>query len=240
LYFCLFLYFVLAAVIAAFAERDSIINAKGSSLVGRGIGLEKKSSIFPKSVLLDVPLLNQMDAPRLFNGCEVTSLAMLLNYVGVQVTKNELASKVKKVPLNYSNHLKGNPNEGFVGDMENGPGLSVYNGPIYNLAKEYGGNRAVNLTNSPFTDVLKMVAQGHPVWIVTTATFTPVSSFEVWNTPQGKVKITLEDHSVLITGYDDQSIYINDPYGYKNRKVERASFIKAWEQMGSQAIIIKN
>ena len=222
----------------SFAD-NQIQVSKINNAAGRKIALEKMSSIFPKSIVLDVPLINQMDSPRLYNGCEVTSLAMLLNYVGVNVTKNELAAKVKKVPLDYGNGLKGNPNAGFVGDMENGPGLSVFNGPINDLAKEYAGDRVENLTNSPFQDLLKKVAQGHPVWIITTTTFTP-PSFQVWNTPQGKVNITLQGHSVVITGYDDQYIYINDPYGYKNRKVEREIFIETWEKMGSQAITIEN
>ncbi len=45
---------------------------------------------------LDVPLINQMDSPKLYNGCEVASLAMILNYSGYHVTKNELANEVKK------------------------------------------------------------------------------------------------------------------------------------------------
>ena len=38
---------------------------------------------------LNVPIENQM--PDLPNGCEVTSLSMLMNYYGIRVTKNELA-----------------------------------------------------------------------------------------------------------------------------------------------------
>ena len=84
---------------------------------------------------------------------------MILNYNGYHVTKNELANNIKTVPLTYSNGLKGNPNEGFVGNMENGPGLAVYNGPIYDLAKKYAGSKVVNLTNDPFTDLLKRVSK---------------------------------------------------------------------------------
>ncbi|MFJ7725058.1 C39 family peptidase [Neobacillus sp. NPDC097160] len=195
--------------------------------------------IFPDRMQLDVPLLNQMDKPKLYNGCEVTSLAMILNYHGVKVTKNELAENIKTVPLNYSNGKKGNPNAGFVGDMVNGPGLGVYNSPVLELAQKYVGNRAVNLTNSSFTDLLKKVGQGLPVWIITTSNFTPVSVFQKWDTPQGKIDITFSEHSVAITGYDENYIYVNDPYGEKNKKLNRESFIKAWEQMGKQAIVIE-
>lgn len=49
--------------------------------------------------LLDVPIIRQMDAPRLYNGCEVTSLAMLLVDNGFHVTKNQLAEEIKYVPF---------------------------------------------------------------------------------------------------------------------------------------------
>ena len=212
---------------------------EANPLKTRQVALQKDSPILPKSKLLDVPLINQMTKPMLYNGCEVTSMAMILQYHGVKVTKNDLAENIRTVPLTYTNGLKGNPNVGFVGNMAKGPGLGVYNGPMLDLAKKYVGDRAVNLTNSPFTDVLKKVSQGLPVWIITTSRFAPVSVFETWNTPQGKIQITFSEHSVAITGYDDKYIYVNDPYGVKNRKCDRENFIKAWEQMGSQAIVIE-
>src|SRR4051794_33270304 len=48
--------------------------------------LAKGAPKLPDSILLDVPLINQMDQPLLYNGCEVTSLAMILNFNGVDVT----------------------------------------------------------------------------------------------------------------------------------------------------------
>lgn len=203
------------------------------------LALANKEPVLRKSQLLDVPLLNQMDQPQLKNGCEVTSLAMILNYNGVTVTKNELANMIKTVPLIDGNNKKGNPNIGFVGDMVNGPGLSVYNGPIFDLAKKFAGKKAVNLTNSPFVDLLKKVSKGYPVWVITTNDFEPGAKFQKWDTLQGTIYITYSGHSAVITGYDENYIYVNDPYGFKNRKVEIESFINSWEEMGKQAIVIE-
>ncbi|GGC97651.1 C39 family peptidase [Pontibacillus salipaludis] len=188
---------------------------------------------------LNVPLLNQMDAPRLYNGCEVTSLAMVLNYHNVDVKKNELANQIDRVPLTYSNGLKGNPNEGFVGDMENGPGLSVYHGPIYELAKSYVGERAVDLTGSDPETLYEYVKVGKPIWVITTGNFAPANDFKTWNTPHGEVDVSYSVHSVVITGYSEEYVYINNPYGEKNQKVDRHLFEQAFKQMGSQAIVIK-
>jgi uncharacterized protein YvpB len=203
------------------------------------LALKEKEPILLNSKIIDVPLINQMDQPQLKNGCEVTSLAMLLNYHGIKVTKNQLAHEINRVPIIDRNNKMGNPNIGFVGNMENGPGYSVYNGPIFDLAKKYAGRSAVNLTDSSFTDLLKKVSTGSPVWVITTNNFKPGAVFKKWDTIQGPVYITLSEHSVVITGYDQKFIYVNDPYGYKNRKVERVSFINAWEEMGKQAIVIE-
>jgi uncharacterized protein YvpB len=192
----------------------------------------------PNEKILDVPLLLQMDAPRLYNGCEVTSLAMVLNYSGISVSKNELASNITTVPLNYEDGTNGNPNVGFVGNMADGPGLGVYHGPIFKLAQTYVNNRVEDLTKQPFSAVIEKVALGSPVWVITTTTFAPTTEMKNWSTPQGTVDVTYKMHSVVVTGYDQESIYINDPYGGKNKKVNKENFIKAWEQMGSQAIVI--
>lgn len=190
---------------------------------------------------MDVILYNQMDAPRLYNGCEVTSLAMLLHYSGYkEVTKNTLANEIKRVPLNYENGLKGNPEDGFVGDMENGPGLGVYHGPIYQLAKKYAGNQAVDLTGKSVKKAIyESLEKGYPVWVITTSTFAKTDNIETWNTPNGKIDVSFKMHSVVITGYDKEHVYLNNPYGEKNQKVDRDQFEESWKQMGSQAVIIK-
>jgi uncharacterized protein YvpB len=193
--------------------------------------------VLAEEIQLDVPLFNQMDAPRLYNGCEVTSLAMLLGFWGINISKNELADQIPRVPLQYGDGKHGNPNMGFVGNMEDGPGLGVYHEPIFQLAQTYVNEplKVINLSNHPFSALLEKISQGKPVWVITTTSFSPIQQFQSWSTPQGSVDITFKMHSVVITGYDQEYIYVNDPYGTKNKKVNREAFIASWEQMGSQA-----
>ncbi|RYG72882.1 hypothetical protein EU245_08735 [Lentibacillus lipolyticus] len=214
------------------AQSTAVFKAETNSL--QTIAKETPESIAP----MDVPLINQMDEPKLYNGCEVSSLAMLLNYHGYDATKNELAAKVPRVPLTYEDGQKGNPNEGFVGDMENGPGLSVYHGPVHELAQQYAGEKAIDLTGEPVELLYHYISHGLPVWVINTVNFVPGTDFQTWDTPAGNIDITFDVHSAVVTGYDENYVYVNNPYGLKNQKVGRENFEAAWEQLGSQAIVI--
>ncbi len=191
-------------------------------------------------VMLDVPLINQMTTPRLYNGCEVTSLTMMMNYAHINVTKNQLAARLTSVPIDYDNGEHGNPNAGFVGDITgDNPGIGVYHGPIYQLAKTQTSH-VKDLTGASFDTVIKQLEAGRPVWTITTVSFAPVDSMETWQTPQGPVKITYDMHSVVIVGFNraKQKIYINNPYGQKQQAVDWQDFQAAYKQMGSQAIVL--
>lgn len=195
---------------------------------------------------LNVPLIKQY--PELPRGCEVTSLAMILNYVGIEVDKMTLAMEVKKDTTPYSISADGkitygNPYDGFVGNMYNwnDNGYGVYHGPIFELAKSYAKEAAIDLTGLEFEEILYVVQQGNPVWVITNGSFSPLSDkeFTIWHTPTGIVKTTSRLHSVVITGFTEDKVYINNPLQDKNNiGLNRKEFKKAWEQMGNQAIAI--
>ena len=201
-------------------------------------------------VKLDVPIVNQLDDSNggraLGDGCEVASLAMLLQNAGVKVSKEELQDAMPTVPLVGEDGLRGNPNRAFVGDMAGVPGsqggYSVYHGPVAALAQQYLLNRSfkvVDLTGQNFTVMLKELASGNPCWVITTTSMQPDLIEEIWETPDGTVRVNWMLHSVVVTGYDDESVYINDPYGYtQNVPYDRKGFEAAWKLMGSQAVCI--
>lgn len=188
---------------------------------------------------INVPLEKQLaDLP---NGCEVTSLSMLLNYYDIDVSKLELSSNIKHVSSFIGNNYRGNPHEGFVGYMSiENAGWCVYNEPLYDVAKKYT-KRIRNYTGNSFVRVLKLVSKGHPVMIITTLKFNRVNDMQTWQTKQGKVHVTPSSHACVITGYNKKKriVYVNDPYGVKNKKVSLKKIEASYNQQGKQALYVQ-
>ena len=189
---------------------------------------------------LNVPLENQM--PDLPNGCEVTSLSMLMNYYGIKVSENELAETIQHVDsFTDGGKYRGNPHQGFVGHMTiANAGWCVYNEPLYNVARKYTSH-IENITGSDFLSLLKLVSTGHPVIIITTTTFNKVNNMQTWDTNTGKVNVTPSSHACVITGYSKPKkvVYVNNPYGYKNQPVNWKNLQASYNQQGRQALYIR-
>ncbi len=208
-----------------------------------GMNYHSHSYELKEKSILEAPLILQN--PELPRGCEVTSLAMLLQYAGVTVDKMTLAAEIKKDPAPYK--IKngkiyfGNPYYGFVGNMYmlDEPGYGVYHGPVRKLMDKYLPGKTIDLTGYDFQDVLLFISEEIPVWVVVNTVFSELSpaEFQTWHTQQGPVKVTYKQHAVLLTGYDERFVYFNDPLnGIKNKKADRDSFQAAWVQMGKQAV----
>lgn len=216
------------------------------------IHTESQSSAPPKSVepaakprpakaMLNVPIISQN--PELKFGCEVTSLAMLLRYVGHDVDKLTLARQVKKdaeplVQKNGDIRAWGDPNKGFVGDMTGKrKGFAVYNKPVEELLRRYVGERAVNLTGKSYEAMLDSVAAGRPVVVWATGDFAMPTEWESWIKDGKKIVAPFDEHVVLLVGYDERHAYVNNPLtGVKQQRVKHGALRKSWEALGRQAI----
>lgn len=204
------------------------------------------TAALPSSALLHVSAQSQL--PELANGCEVTSLSMLLAYEGHPVSKVILAEEEPqdKTPLVMNQETKqiiswGNPDVGFVGSVtgQTQMGYGIYHGPLVKLVDEISPNRGLDLTGLPFSDIENVVAHGTPVLVWDTATFSPTDDWVTWQSPTGLVHATFDEHAVLLVGYTDDAVYINNPLtGIAAQKVPIQSFVEAWEQMGKQAITV--
>ncbi|REC32923.1 family C39 peptidase [Enterococcus pseudoavium] len=199
-----------------------------------------------KQELIDVPLENQNTGEiPLENGCEITALSMLLNYYGYKTNKNELAELLNYVPVyeNETEGIRGNPHEGFVGNIYEGlDAMGVAVEPIAEVAEKVidDSHEVVASTTTSFDDLAQIVNEGEPVWVVTTVDFEvpTTEDFKIWQTNDGEVTVSPLCHAVVITGVDQAKVYVNDPHGYKNESVDRERFEKIYKAMGSQSLYL--
>lgn len=222
--------------------RNSLLNRTEQFTFHTNKNIIVKSIHTKKTVMLNVVLMKQN--PELKYGCEVTSLAMMLNYAGVKVDKMELFRTIQKDndPLIRSasgDILKwGNPNDGFVGDMTGiKPGYAVFDQPIASLVNKYLPNRAFNLTNQPFESLLQHVSDGHPIVVWTTGDFQMPDRWESWYHGTQLIKTPLDLHAVVLVGYDQNNVFVNDPLsGKKQYKINKIQFIHSWNALNCRAV----
>jgi len=203
-----------------------------------------KPKPLPASALIQVPPQSQY--PQLPNGCEVTSLSMLLTAVGHPVNKMTLSRMIAYDPTPRVEDAQGrtvswgNPNVGFVGSMtvwQNGFG--VYHGPVTALLNKILPGRAVDMTGKPVSALLRQVADGIPVEIWVTTTLKPTNLWVTWQSPEGPVRTTYDEHAVLLVGYNKTDLFINNPLnGEGAQAVPRQDLLGAWYQMGEQAVSV--
>lgn len=250
--------YVIFSILVGCSAKQSPSEKQGSSavhkhekvakIVNQKLQKETSESLQPSApsakekAILDVPLISQN--PELKYGCEVTSLAMVLQHAGIQVNKIELANNIKKDndPLIIGKggdviHW-GNPKDGFVGDMTGkNKGYAVYVQPLQELMERYLPGRTVNLTGKSFDDVLSQIKIGKPVVVWTTGDYNVPKRWESWNHGSEQINATRDLHAVVLTGFEPGYVYVNDPLTVKKgNKVNQQTFIQSWNSLGKQAL----
>lgn len=182
---------------------------------------------FSTPVSLEVPLLYQK--PELPEGCEVTSLTMVLNYLGVDVDKCTLSDSY----LPKTNDLKGDPNLYYLGNPK-GNGYYCYAPVLVKTVEAYNEEngtslKAEDLTGCNLATLYTRVEEGNPVI--------------VWGTLQWEIPKTHENglydnlHCMVLSGYSEDTVTITDSI-YGLTTVDRATFEIVWYAMGQMAMTV--
>lgn len=195
-----------------------------------------------KNIILDVEIINQL--PEYKNGCEATSLTMMLNYAGVNVNKDSVIEKVKRdsTPIKYDSEGNiiewGNPKLGFVGDITGKtPGYIIDPVALAPVINEYLPNKALDLTGSDYSELEKILSSGRPIVVWITSKFVEPELSYTWTSNGETINSYLSQHAVLVTGMDEDYIYYNDPLtGVKNDKIDKETFKSVWTKMGNKAL----
>ena len=200
-----------------------------------------------KPVLLRVPIMRQL--PQLPNGCEVTSLAMLLTAAGIPTDKMTLAREQKtdrrqpvfeKGAQGDLSRIRswGDPNQAFVGNVYGRYGYGIYHGPLSKLLTAKAGSRGRDLTGQDFESLLDVIDNGSAVMIWATTTLRPTSQWVTWRGPRGIVRATFREHAVVLVGHSPGRLVVKNPLTGRRQTVPAKPLIAAWRQLGGQAFAV--
>ena len=182
--------------------------------------------------------------PNYPSGCETIALYTLLKYYGVNVSPETLINNLKKGDGPYWEgdiRYGGNPEIEFVGNPKASNGYGVYQKPIIALANQYKSG-IVDYTGHSLNQVLELVKNGTPVQVWVSIKLQNTSVCATWiNKETGKeIDWICHLHSLVIVGFNDNYVYVSDPYTGKTEKYSRSQFQKIYNLFGKRAIYYPN
>lgn len=188
-----------------------------------------------------IPVIGQM--PELPTGCEATAATMLLQWAGVDVTKEDIANSLVKgpAPKSMDGILYGaNPNRAFVGDPFSIYGYGVFHEPIADVLNTYLEGSVHDATGISFKNLLKILSSGRPVIAWATIDMKEPRVSKTWYDEYGnEVVWKTPEHALVLVGYTKNQIIAHDPYTGSKVYYPISAFESNWEAMGRQAVTVE-
>ena len=203
---------------------------------------ERKITIRSKTVMINnFPVYSQF--PNYPNGCETIALYLMLKYYGVNVSPETLVNNLAKGDgVHWENGIiyGGNPEIEFVGDPRDQHGYGVYQKPIINLASKYKSGMT-DYTGHSLSQVLEIVKSGKPVqvWVSINLKNTSVCADWTHKASGKKINWICSLHSVVVIGFNDNYVYVSDPYTGDIERYRKSQFQKMYNLFGKRAIYFR-
>ena len=180
--------------------------------------------------------------PELPNGCEVTSLAIALNYHGFNVSKGVLAD----LYLPRGRIGSTSPYDAYIGNPRiKNASWYCYSPVIVRCGNSYLSGQgseyqAVDLTGQDFERLLVELDEGRPVIFWGTLSMGSPSYGSDWVIGGTRYAKHYNLHCLVLTGYDLEKnlVYVSDPLR-GNVTYNLTTTKKRYEQMKKQAVVIK-
>ena len=195
-------------------------------------------------IVPDVPFISQANYP---SGCESVSTVMALNYAGINISVDDFidyylsrADFVYENGKTYGYH----PNNYFMGNPYTSNGFGCYapciEKAIVNLLPE--GFVLSNTTGKSISYLCETyINKGIPVIFWATVYMVGTSDGPTWNLVENNKTYTWvnNEHCLLLTGYDDEYYYFNDPMAGQVR-YDRETVEKRYKALGMQSLAVYN
>lgn len=193
--------------------KESIYYFGNSGQLRRGYSVYGKTELFSdnsgkvyEAYNSSAPIISQL--PSLPTGCEATAVAMLLQYAGISISKEQVANET----LSSSN-----PNTGFVGNPYSRSSGWVLASGIESVIRRNIGTS--ELMNGDYLDEIKYkLTEGHLV----AAWLGNINGFS--------------EHCVTLTGFSNSAVKYNNPWTGKSEVMSWSDFRYHWNLVWNNAL----
>ena len=191
-------------------------------------------------VQLDVE--NILQLPELPSGCEIVSLAIVLNYLGFEADPVSLCDNY----LEKSGFGEGDPFFTYIGDPKrSGMGMGCYAPCIQNAARAFLNDvgdekyRVKNVSGEPFSVFENYIDKGVPVILWGTTNMDCDSTlFMTFYTDSGEVVWRAHSHCLVLIGYTANTYIFCDPLKEGISEYQKSDVSDSHELVYRQALVI--
>ena len=178
--------------------------------------------------------------PALPTGCEMTSLAMVLDFMGVKADKCDLADKyLDKGPVGKVNFWKA-----FVGNPRNARSYGCYAPVVVNTANRYlraknSSMRATYYAGKTLEFLTSYTRAGYPVIVWCTIDCRQARDTATWVVNGEKIRWRSPQHCVVFLGIKNGKAVIADPTYGRIKLYDKELFRRSYTALYEQAVIIR-
>lgn len=193
-----------------------------SSAEAEAEGLRTSSSA---EVKLDVPRYKQAHSLT----CESSAASMAANFYGVPLSEEEI---MEALPRDE------NPNLGFRGRPDGVPGgltdYGVYADPIREILMANG--LEATYVEDGLEGIKRALDRRHPVIAWVTYRLRKQEPVEITLSTGQEVKMVNYEHTVVVTGYNQEGFWVNDPYDGQEYFYKSADLARSFGYLDNMAL----
>ncbi len=204
-----------------------------------------------KYIIKNVGHTTQYD--DLITGCEIVSTKIVLSYYGKKVSYDDMLKHLKKsnLKLTRRGRLYGqSPDDAFIGDPKQLSGFGCFPMVICDMINnryKFDDIYAENTTGCQLDELIEdYIINDTPVLIWVTDSMVDVGEGDSWYLTDERGNITkekftwpLNEHCVVLMGYDKNNYYVSDPLSWNEySKYDKKIIEKRYKELKYRSVAI--
>ncbi len=224
-----------AEIVHLYGELDRTRQQLATAVAEQAALAERGGNRGASTVLDKPPLALVLDAPVYRQGrslsCESSAAAMAAHFFGIDVGEEAILAALPR---------HDNPHKGFRGNVDGLYGgiddYGVYAEPVRQVLVGLG-LQAEHLVGGT-AEIRAHIRQGKPViaWVTYDLQFESPTQV---TTSDGEIVVLVPyEHAVLVTGYNRDGLWVNDPYSGIQTFYLESEFSRAFSYLGNMGLVV--